>query len=308
MIYVIGHKNPDTDAIVSAIVCANIRKHLGDDAKAIKLGELNKETEFVLDYWGVEVPETKTSLQDGTEVVLVDHNEQAQAIDDIQKLNIISIIDHHKFNLITDSPLHIIAQPVGSTATILGDLMLSADIVPTKEEAGLLISAILSDTLHFRSATTTDMDKKVLSELNQIAEIEEIEEYSLQMFNAKSDLGDMDVESLIRLDYKEYDIEGKKLAVGVLETTSVDYAFNRKEEIISKMKEIKESDRINHMMFAVVDIIKEQSYGLVCDQSDEDLMKEAFETSAKENIVDLKNLLSRKKQMIPTIEKHLKNA
>lgn len=306
MIYVIGHKNPDTDAIVSAIVCSNIREYLGEEVKPIKLGEINKETEFVLNYWEADTPETITKLDSGSQVVLVDHNEKAQAIDDIENLEIVSIIDHHKFNLVTDKPLHIIAQPVGSTATILGDLMLSADIVPTKQEAGLLISAILSDTLHFRSATTTDMDKKIVEELNQIAEIKDLEEYSLQMFNAKSNLGDIGVESLIRLDYKEYDIEGKKVAVGVLETTSTEYGLARKDEIISKMKEIKQNDKIDHMLFAIVNIIEERSIGLTCDEQDAEMMTQAFQTSKNGLQIDLKSLLSRKKQMIPTIENYLK--
>lgn len=306
MIYVIGHKNPDTDAIVSAIVCANIREHLGDEVKAIKLGEINNETQFVLNYWEIDAPETITKLDSGSQVVLVDHNEKSQAIDDIENLEIVSIIDHHKFNLVTDKPLHIIAQPVGSTATILGDLMLSADIIPTKQEAGLLISAILSDTLHFRSATTTDMDKKIVEELNQIAEVEDLEKYSLEMFNAKSNLGNIEVESLIRLDYKEYDIEGKKVAVGVLETTSTEYGLGRKDEIISKMKEIKQQDKIDHMLFAIVNIIEEKSIGLTPDDQDAEIMTKAFQTSKNGLQIDLKNLLSRKKQMIPTIENYLK--
>ena len=150
------------------------------------------------------------------------------------------------------------------------------------------------------------MDKKIVEELNQIAEIKDLEEYSLQMFNAKSNLGDIEVESLFRLDYKEYDIEGKKVAVGVLETTSTEYGLARKDEIISKMKEIKQNDKIDHMLFAIVNIIEERSIGLTCDEQDAEMMTQAFQTSKKGLQIDLKSLLSRKKQMIPTIENYLK--
>lgn len=306
MIYVIGHKNPDTDAVVSAIICANIRKELGEEVKAIKLGELNKETEFVLNYWNAEIPETKTQLPDGSQVVLVDHNEKSQAIDNIEKMDVISVIDHHKFNLITDKPLHIIAHPVGSTATILGDLMLNADIVPTKEEAGLLISAIISDTLYFRSATTTEQDKQLVEELNQIAEIEDLEAYSLEMFNAKSDLGDMPAEQLVKLDYKEYEIEGKKVAIGVLETTSTEYGLSRKDEIISAMQKIKKDDNLDHLVFCIVNIIKEQNIAMVSDQQDSTLVESTFGEKEKSNLIELGNLLSRKKQITPAIENYLK--
>lgn len=307
MTYVIGHKNPDTDAIVSAIVNANIRNHYGDNAKAIKLGPLNKEAEFVLNYWNVETPETMTEIPEGSEVVLVDHNERSQAIDNIENMEVISIIDHHKFNLVTNAPLHIIAQPVGSTATILGDLMLSADIVPTKQEAGLLISAIISDTLFFRSATTTETDSRIMNELNEIAQIEDLETYSLQMFNAKSDLGDMPIEQLIKLDYKEYELEGKKVSIGVLETTSTEYGLNRKDEIVKAIKKIKEQDNIDHLIFSIINIIEETNTTIVSDPEDEELVTKAFKSESKDKLINLGNLLSRKKQITPTIENYLKN-
>lgn len=307
MTYVIGHKNPDTDAIVSAIVNANIRNYLGDEAKAIKLGPLNKETEFVLKYWEAETPETITKLPEESPVVLVDHNEKSQAIDNIENMDIISIIDHHKFNLVTDKPLHIIAHPLGSTATILGDLMLNADVVPTQQEAGLLISAIISDTLFFRSATTTEQDKKLVEELNQIAKIEDLESYSLEMFNAKSDLGDIPVKDLIKLDYKEYEIEGKKVAVGVLETTSTEYGLNRKDELVQAMQEIKKQDSLDHLIFCIVNIIEEENVTIVSDSSDSELVQGAFNKEENHNLIKLGNLLSRKKQITPTIENFIKS-
>lgn len=306
MTYVIGHKNPDTDAIVSSIVNSHIRKSLGDvHAKPIKLGEINNETKFVLDYWKAEEPELTTFLEEGTEVALVDHNESSQSIDNIENLKIISIIDHHKFNLQTSEPLHILALPLGSTASILAEMMLSENIEISKQHAGLLISAIISDTLFFRSPTTTEKDKEICQKLNQIAQIEDLEKYSLEMFNAKSDLGDMDIQKIITLDYKEFNISNKKIGVGVMETTNPAYGLNRKEEIIANMQQIKKDTNLDHMLFCIVDILAEKNIGIAADQEDINFFKECYQTSESNNEIDLKNFVSRKKQLIPALENFL---
>jgi manganese-dependent inorganic pyrophosphatase len=305
MIYVIGHKNPDTDAIVSALIYSDFLNQTGHSTTPVKLGKLNKETEFVLKYWKAPTPETKTNLDPESQISLVDHNERSQSIDNLDQYKLVSIIDHHKFNLVTAAPLEIIAKPVGSTATVLAEMFFMAGIEPSQQQAGLLISAIMSDTLHYRSSTTTDTDKLIVEKLNQIAQIDNLEDYSLQMFNAKSDLGDIQVEDLIRLDYKEYEIANSKVAVGVLETTSTDYGLKRKQEIITKLKEIKKQDQIDHLLFSIVNIIEETNIGLVADTEDQEFFKNVFQTNADNHQVDLGDKLSRKKQLIPNIEIYL---
>ena len=171
--YVYGHKNPDTDAIVAAVIAADYYNKLGVECTPIRLGELNKETQFLVDYFGFEVPELMESIDDGTRVVLVDHNEIAQSFDNLRELDIYAIIDHHKFNLQTDAPLNIRAEIIGSTASILYKMYEEAGLELNKQQAGMMIAAVISDTLFFRSPTTTDQDRYIVDELNEIAEIED---------------------------------------------------------------------------------------------------------------------------------------
>lgn len=307
MIYVIGHKNPDTDAIVSALIYSEFLNAQNIKATPIKLGNINKETEFVLQNWDATEPDTKTSLEPSSQISLVDHNEKSQTIDNIDSYNLISIVDHHKFNLITASPLEIIAKPVGSTATVLAEMYFQNNISLSRKQAGLMISAIISDTLYFRSATTTDKDKKIVERLNEIAQIKDLEAYSLKMFNAKSDLGDIEVGELIKLDYKEYNIADRKVAVGVLETTSTEYGLNRKQEIINKLQDIKSKEGVDHLLFSIVNIIEETNIGLVADDTDQLFFQKVFQATAENNQINLGNKLSRKKQLIPQIENFIKN-
>lgn len=305
MIFVAGHKNPDTDAIVSAICYSDFLNNTGAEASPIKLGEPNNEAKFVIDYWKASMPETKTSLPENTDIALVDHNEASQSLDNIQDLNITSIVDHHKFNLQTDTPLEIFARPLGSTATILAGLYNMANFEINKQTAGLMISAIISDTLYFRSPTTTEEDKIMCSKLNEIAQITDLEAYSLEMFNAKSDLGDISAEELVKMDYKEFSFNGKKVGIGVMETTNPNYAINRIDEIQESIEQIKSKDNLDHLVFSVIDILNEKNTTIVSNPEDKKVISEAFSAQEIEsNTLDLENRVSRKKQIVPTLEQY----
>ncbi|MDD2935128.1 MAG: manganese-dependent inorganic pyrophosphatase [Candidatus Pacebacteria bacterium] len=309
MKHIIGHKNPDTDTICSALVYQDFLTQKGISAKAFALGPLNKETKFVFEKFGVPEPEQITELPKGTEIILLDHNEEGQSIDNIKDLDIVEIIDHHKVKIETDKPISIYIEPLGSSCSIiakkylgLGDL---SDVKLSKINASLLIAGIISDTLFFRSPTTTQTDKDLVEKLNEIAEIEDLEKFSLEMFNAKSDLGDMPIEEIIKLDYKIFEFAGNKYGIGVMETTNKDYGLNRKDEITEKLKEIKTKDGLKAVFFSIVDILNEASYTLTSGNEEAELFTKIFGAVEKEGSLFVDKLVSTKKQIVPRFQENL---
>jgi len=234
--YIIGHKNPDTDAIVGALIAVDMFQQMGIDTTAIRLGELNKETEFVMEHFDVTPPELRLELEEDAEVCLVDHNEDAQTIDNLDRYNLMWIIDHHKFNLATAAPLNIRAEALASTASVLYKMYIENGLEISQKIAQLMIAGIISDTLYFRSPTTTEFDKKITAELNKIAKIDDLEALSLQMFDAKSDLADFTAAEIVTLDYKPFNFTGKKINIGVMETTNPKFALDMKGDILAAMK------------------------------------------------------------------------
>ncbi len=301
--YIYGHKNPDTDAIVSAVVASRLYKALGYECQALRLGELNKETQFVQEYFGFAIPELKEALPDGSQVVLVDHNEISQSLDNLNELEIFAIIDHHKFNLKTSSPLNIRAEIIGSTASILYKMFVENSIEIDKQTAGMLIAAIISDTLYFRSPTSTEQDREIVEKLNKIAGIADLETFSLQMFDAKSDLSEFTPEQIITMDYKPFDFNGKKFCIGVMETTSPDFALNMQQQLIEAQVKIKSENNLDGLLFFVVDILHEQSTAITCSEFETQTVLEAFEASqVSEQILNVGSIVSRKKQIVPILE------
>ena len=184
---IFGHKNPDTDSITSSLVMANLEKKLGNDAEACRLGNINKETEYVLNYLGIEAPELIETIEDGAKVILVDHNSPKESIDNLEKLNVLKVVDHHPLKLETSYPLFYRAEAVGCTETIMYKLYKENSIEIDKTIATLMVSAIISDTLLLKSPTTTDDDRKAVKELAEIAGINP-EVYGLEMLKAGTDL------------------------------------------------------------------------------------------------------------------------
>lgn len=304
MKHIVSHKNPDTDTIVAAITYAKLLNKQGIEAKPVRIGVLNKETEFLLNKFNVEVPELVETLPEGTEIILVDHNEKSQSIDNIDELNLTGIIDHHKFNIQTSGPLNIRAEIIGSTASIVTKLYNEAGIEIEKVDAQLLISAILSDTLYYRSPTTTQQDREIVQELNKIAEFEDLEQHSLDLFAAKSNLGDIEVEKMIKLDYKQFNFGGDDYAIGVMETTNAQYGINRKDEILTKLKEIKTNDNLKGVFYSIVDILNEENTTMTSGTEELELLKTIFGAQIKDEMAHLGNVLSRKKQLVPKFEAH----
>ena len=302
---IIGHKNPDTDAICSALILKSYLQKQHIECEAFKLGELNNETKYILDSLGITPPQTAQEFEEGAQLILVDHNEVKQSINNLENYTISQIIDHHKFELNTQSPLYIRAEPLASTCSILYKMYQENGIEISQDEAILMISAIISDTLYFRSPTTTNEDRRIVEELNKIANIDNIEEYSLEMFAAKSDLGDISAKELVKVDYKEFEFGGETFGIGVLETTSPDYAFNRLDEIQQALIEIQSEDKLKAVMLSIVDILDAKNSTICSNDNFKLIVKEAFNAVDKDNYLELGSIVSRKKQIIPKLKEFI---
>jgi manganese-dependent inorganic pyrophosphatase len=305
VVYVFGHREPDTDSILSAILYSNFLNQNKISAEAVKLGEINNETKFIIEKFKVNVPKTVKEIAAKSEVVLVDHNEEKHTISNIKELNLNTIIDHHRFDLKTEKPVNIRAEKLGSTCSVIFKILKENDYKISKTEASLIISGIISDTLFFRSPTTTKKDKQIVEELNEIAGIGNLEEYSLEMFNAKSDLGDKNIEEIIKMDYKEFEFGGEKYGIGVIETTNPNYIINRKKEVVSALIDIKKKDKLKGIMVSVIDILNEDNKTIVADSHEAEILRAVFGGKEIEhNLYSLGPVLSRKKQIVPKLEKH----
>jgi manganese-dependent inorganic pyrophosphatase len=302
MKHIIGHKNPDTDTICSGIAYQDFLTKQGVKAKVFALGPLNNETRFVLNEFNVEFPKEITELPKDTEIILLDHNEEKQSINNLKELDIVEIIDHHRVKLETDKPISIFIKPLGSSCSIIAEKYFDTNTKLSREIAGILLAGLLSDTLYFRSPTTTEIDKALAKKLNEIVGLEDMEKFSLKMFNAKSDLGDISIEDLIKLDYKTFDFSDGVYGIGVMETTNINFGLNKKDKIKAKLKEIKKTDNLKGIFFIIVDILNEKSYTLCADEEEVKLFIKLFDAKDQKGVLFVDKLVSRKKQVVPIFE------
>ena len=227
-ILVFGHKNPDTDSICSSVIMANLVNKLGKEAEAVRLGSLNDETKYVFDYLKMEPTREISSVEDGQDIILVDHNELAQSVDNRDNANILAVVDHHRIaDFKTINPLYYIAKPYGCTATILYGLYKENNVEIDRKIAILMLSAITSDTLLLKSPTCTSHDVEAFNELEKIAGID-AKAYGLEMLKAGTDTSKYSAEELINLDAKEVNEKGKKFIVAQVNTIEIDDVFSRR--------------------------------------------------------------------------------
>lgn len=304
-VLIFGHKNPDTDSICSSIVKAIIEeKRDGRKYKAVRLGNVNKETQYVLDYLGLELPELIEKVEEGQEVILVDHNEFNQSVEGIEKAKILEVVDHHRIaNFETSEPLYYTARPYGCTSTILYEEFKMLGHKIDKKEAVLMLSAIISDTLLLKSPTTTEYDKKALEELGKIAEID-VNEYGLEMLKAGTDLGDFSAEELVNLDAKSLDKEGTKYVIAQVNTVDIQDVLKRQEELEGAMKAEIEKKGLSLFVLAITDILNSNSEIIALGQKAEAVEK-AFDVKLENNCAFLEGVVSRKKQLLPNIERNI---
>lgn len=301
---VLGHKNPDTDSIVSALAAANLYRGRGIDVKPVAQGKPAPETAFVLEHFNLPAPEVVESVA-GQEVYLVDYSDLAQAPADFAQAKLLGIIDHHKLGDVTsDSPVECYLQPVGCTNTIIKKLHDYYKVEINPLLAGAMLCAILSDTVLFKSPTCTEDDKKAAEELAKIAGVSNIESLGMEMFKAKSNLAGASARDLIFRDFKDFDMSGNKIGIGQLELVSLSLITPElKAELKAELQKVKEEGR-NSALLVVTDIMEEGSELLMCSDVPETIAQ-ALSTTVSDKIW-MPGVMSRKKQVVPFLEKAFK--
>ena len=304
-ILIFGHKNPDTDTIGSSLVKERLNKKMGNsNCKAVRLGNINKETKYMLDYLKLEAPELIGGVEENQEVILVDHNEFNQSADGIEKAKILEVVDHHRIaNFETSEPLTYTARPYGCTSTILFEDYKANNIEISKEEAILMASCIMSDTLILKSPTTTEHDRKALEELEKIAGID-IKAYGLEMLKAGTDLDDFSEEELINLDAKTVEKNGEKIVIAQVNTVSIEDVLKRQEKLEQAINNVISKEGVSLFVLAITDILNSNSELLVLGKK-ANVAELAFGEKLENNTMFLKGVVSRKKQILPNIDKNM---
>jgi manganese-dependent inorganic pyrophosphatase len=301
---VFGHKSPDTDATLSAIIWAwYLTNRRGGDAEARLLGEPNTEASFVLKHWGFAKPEIIADVAEAQPVVIVDTNNPAELPPGINDANIMAIIDHHMLvgGLKTKTPINVVMRPLACTATVMHDIMGDDVAGLPREIKGAMLSCILSDTLEFRSPTTTPHDKAVAEKLAADLGVS-IPELAAKMFEAKSDVSAFSDAALLRMDSKEYTVAGKELRISVLETTAPKVILDRKASLMRSMLDVAKEDGADQVLLFVIDILKEEATLLVPNDLVKQLAEASFGAQVTGDTVVLPGIMSRKKQIIPSLK------
>ena len=299
--YIFGHTSPDSDSIIGAISLSYLKNQLGEDTIPTRQGEISAETEFILNKFGGKVPELKTSVA-GEKVYLVDFSDKAQAPKDIMEATILGIVDHHKLgDLTTSTPLECWIRPIGCSNTVIKEMFDSYGVEIPKDLAGMMMCAILSDTVIFKSPTCTKVDTKAVKELAKIAGIEDYKKLAMDMFIVKSAVDGASARDLNTRDYKQFKMNGTKIGVNQLEMVDISVLEPRHDEILEDMKKMKEEEGLHTILVLLTDIMKEGSL-LLCVSDDASKIEKAFDTKLENNKVWLDGVLSRKKQVIPFVQ------
>ena len=302
-IIVFGHKSPDTDSICSSLVMADLQTKIrGEEVISCRLGELNEETKYALKYFNIEAPKYIENVEEGQRVILVDHNEFSQSVNGIENAKIDTVVDHHRINNFeTSEPLFYYAQPVGCTSTLLVELYRLNNVEIEPKIAGLMLSAIISDTLLLKSPTTTEKDKKALAELSKIANID-VEKYGLDMLKAGTNLDKYTEEELINLDAKKIEKEDIKYVIAQVNTVSIPDVLKRKEKIEQEINKEILGKGLSLFVFVITDIVNSNSEAIVLGDRT-DAISKTYEI--KDNIAVMPGVVSRKKQVLPLVEKNM---
>ncbi|WP_348919932.1 manganese-dependent inorganic pyrophosphatase [Enterococcus rotai] len=300
-ILVFGHQNPDTDAIGAAISFAYLQKELGKETEAVALGAPSEETQYALDYFNVDAPRiVESATGETTQVILVDHNEFQQSISDIADLTILAVVDHHRIaNFETADPLYYRAEPVGCTCTIILKMFKENNVTIPKQIAGMMVSAIVSDTLLFKSPTCTQEDIDAANELAGIAEIN-LNGYGLDMLKAGTNLSDKSAETLLDLDAKSFPMGAKNVRIAQVNTVDLNEVLARQTELEAAMKNENATNGYDLFVLIVTNILNSDSELLVIGDS-LDKVEAAFNVTLDNNRAFLNGVVSRKKQVVPQL-------
>jgi manganese-dependent inorganic pyrophosphatase len=300
-VLIFGHKNPDTDTICSAIAYADLKKQLGMDVEPIRLGQINGETEFALNHFNAEVPRLVEAVASEVKsVILVDHNERQQSANDIADVRVLEVIDHHRIaNFETSDPLYYRCEPVGCTATILNKMYKENGKEIKKEIAGLMLSAIISDSLLFKSPTCTEEDVAAARELAEIAGVD-ADAYGLEMLKAGADVRDKSISELLSLDAKGFEMGSSKVEIAQVNVVDTADVLSRQAELEAAISTIIEEKNLDLFLFVVTDILTNDSVGLALG-SKTAAVEQAYNVTLSNNTATLKGVVSRKKQIVPVL-------
>ncbi|MEX6217692.1 manganese-dependent inorganic pyrophosphatase [Mammaliicoccus sciuri] len=302
--FIFGHKNPDTDTIASALVMEDLQKELGNDVQAARLGDVSDETQFALDYFKVQAPALLETPLKGKDVILVDHNEFQQSADDITDATITMVVDHHRIsNFETAAPLYYRAEPVGCTTTILKKMYEENGIEIKPEIAGLMISAIISDTLLFKSPTCTEQDKQACEALAKIANVD-LNEYGLEMLKAGASVKGKSPEFLLNMDAKSFNMGDKVVRIAQVNTVDVNEVLEIQEDLENEINAIIAKEQYDLFVFVITDILNSDSTAIALGK-EQQVVTKAFNTELNGNVAVLPGVVSRKKQVVPPIDELL---
>ncbi len=301
-VYVFGHKNPDSDTVCSAIALADLKSKLGVACTPAAQGELAPETKFILEKFGVAAPAVKTAFA-GEKVFLVDTSDLAQLPDDIKQAEVLGIVDHHKLgDLTTSSPLECWIWPVGCTATVITSMYKYFGVEIPKNIAGIMLCAILSDTVIFKSPTCTPADKEAAAALGKIAGIADLAALGMEMFKVKSAVEGTPARELVLRDYKDFNMNGTKVGIGQLEVVDLSILDAVKADLAADIVKLK-AEKGNHSVFLLLtDIMKEGSEILIASD-DASVVEKAFGAKPADGKAWLPGVMSRKKDVVPKFEK-----
>lgn len=301
-VFVVGHMSPDTDSAVSAIAYAEFLKKQKIDAVAAVCGDINPETKYVLKTFGFKTPK-KLDNAAGKNLVLVDHNEKSQMVPGADQATIIEVLDHHKIVFENASPMKFHTEPLGSTATIVAKTMMANKFKITKQMAGILVSAILSDTVVFKSTTTTETDIKIAKALGKIAKIKNLKIFGIEIKKQKASLKGLDASKVLRSDYKTFEVGDRKFGVGQIEVVELAEAEARVPELMKEMDDTCAKDGLAFAVLLITDIINEGS--LVIVAGDASTIEKAFGKTYADTGIYIEKMMSRKKDFLPPVMKAL---
>ncbi len=296
---VFGHKKPDTDSIASAISMANLQTNIGSYSESFRLGNVNRETDFALKTFGMKEPEYLEKVTEKDNVIMVDSNEFSQSADGIENANIKMIVDHHRLNLQTTNPVFCMAEPVGCTSTILYKLYKQNEVSITPEMAGIMLSAIVSDTLLFKSPTSTEQDKFIAGKLSDIAGID-MYDYGYRMLKAGTNLDGYTAEQIINTDSKPFDKNGVKFVISQINSADVDSVLEKQNELETAIASEIVNNNLDCYVFMVTDILNASSKAIVLGNK-KDIFEKAYNTKLFNNTAVLDGVVSRKKQVLPKL-------
>lgn len=320
--FILGHLKPDTDAVVAPMALAYLYTqsssfgysdtNTATQIEVVMTGPLNPETSFLFEKFGVTTPRiiTVSDIQQSDKVILVDHNEASQRLEGLNTPEmedvIVEVVDHHKINLNLSNPMHLTFKPWGSSTTIVYHLMKQEQVIPDKTLATLMLAAILSDTVGYKSATTTPKDIEYGQELTQIAQITDVEAFTLEIFKAKSNVSSLTDEEIVKNDYKIFDF-GQKTMIDQLETVEQDHIMTEKKaDLLQAMATVKAELQVPLLFVAITDILKVNTKLLILGDEEATIAQKAFGGTVQDSILDIGPKMSRKKEIAPAIEQALK--